>query len=465
LHDTGAPPAAHRWHKAWQAVSLLILGFVFLAMAVRQHRFVDRYSVNVMYGDQWDFYGPFENRETLWQQFDHQHGPHRQGVGCLLTHALADWDHWNSRGDSFGISFVLIAAAACGLGMAYCCGVSQPLALIPIPLLYLTRGQWEDFVCASNISHGSMPILLFTLYCLSWFIRSNWIRLALISILTFCLIFTGFGVFVGVISPMVLILEWIQSLLKKEWSHALLVSMALIACGISWWMFSWNYVFAPAVPDYQSPLVYPHKIHYLYFVCVMLSNFFGVLVPHEQQATHPGWQVYFGLFVMVCLIVLCIIHGWRLLTKGVLKQRTSIVIFCLAGYAFIYCVETAIGRVSLGWRDQAISSRYVTLMIPAGLAIYLHLATLKWPRVSLVLVLLYAIAIAHGAIYMDKPAREFLHYFYTRRIAWRDVYLSTHSIKQADTVSGFQIYGNDEIIKDRLDYLEKHHLNMFSHSR
>jgi hypothetical protein len=423
-----------RWNMCRQAISLAMLGIVFIAMSVRQYRFVDRYAVNVMFGDQWDIYAPFEPRETLWQQFDHQHGPHRQGVGGVINHVLAEWGYWNSRWDAFGINFILIAAAGCALLLAHCCGVRRPLAMLPIPLLYLSRRQWEDFVCASNISHGAMPILLFTLYCLACFVQSNLARLTLVSILTFFLIFTGFGIFVGLVTPIVLLVEEIQACRIKEWGRAGMVTAAMLACGISWWMFSWNYVFNPAAPGFRFP--YEKPVEYFDFVAVMLSNLYGLTI-------HNPLVVPFGLFVMVCLVVLCMIHGWRLLRGGAVNNRASTVIFCLATYALIYCFDTAVGRVCMGWRTQAVSSRYVTLMIPAGLAIYLHLVTLRSARASLTLAIFYALAIMPGAIYLEKDAADFIHSFHDRRLAWGKVYRATHNRQETDAIVGLGISDDD----------------------
>lgn len=96
----------------------------FMILAWRQHFFVDRNAVNLLYWDQWDFYFPLFHDGSLWDIFNYQHGPHRQGIGFILTSLLAQLSGWNSRWDAFGVSFVLTSAAGLGLQLARRCGAS-----------------------------------------------------------------------------------------------------------------------------------------------------------------------------------------------------------------------------------------------------------------------------------------------------------------------------------------------------
>src|SRR6266446_1769393 len=68
---------------------------VFVLLLARLFGLVDRYSVNVFYGDQWKF-----DEATLFQKhswleiFRWQHGPHRQGLGGI--HAMKHLRCWAS---------------------------------------------------------------------------------------------------------------------------------------------------------------------------------------------------------------------------------------------------------------------------------------------------------------------------------------------------------------------------------
>jgi len=248
---------------------------VFLFLAVRQLHFVAHHSVNMMYGDQWDFYGPLFRHEGWWQTFSYQHGPHRQGIGMVVTRILAGITGWNSRWDSIAGSTVLIGAAALGIGLARRFGVprSSP-ALIAVPLIFLSVHQFEIFVGPSNLSHGVMPVFLLMSRCLAQFIADYRYRLAIVTGLTFLLIFTGFGIFMGLITPVWLIVELVQAWRRSDRPRARYCALMLVGVGASWALFAWHYTFQPAVPNFRFP--YEHPTEYFVFVARMFGNAFGV---------------------------------------------------------------------------------------------------------------------------------------------------------------------------------------------
>jgi hypothetical protein len=63
----------------------LFVSIAFIFCAARMFHLISRYAVNIFFSDQWDFKDAtlFE-KYSLWQMFDGQHGPHRQGVGALF---------------------------------------------------------------------------------------------------------------------------------------------------------------------------------------------------------------------------------------------------------------------------------------------------------------------------------------------------------------------------------------------
>lgn len=53
------------------------------ALAVRLFALVDRHAVNILFWDQWDFFGPLFRDHNLWDIFSWQSGPHRMGIGLV----------------------------------------------------------------------------------------------------------------------------------------------------------------------------------------------------------------------------------------------------------------------------------------------------------------------------------------------------------------------------------------------
>ncbi|MBK9990768.1 MAG: hypothetical protein IPP19_08570 [Verrucomicrobia bacterium] len=446
--STPKPTPTASWYErsAWIVVSA-----VFLLLAWRQHQFVNQHAVNILFWDQWDFYAPLFREGSLWEIFKQQHGPHRQGLGFLLTDLLTHLSGWNSRWDAFGVSFVLIFAGLLGLLLARRCG-ARGISLVTIPLLFLNIRQYEMFVNASNISHGAMPMLLFMALLLCLFIERDALRLLAISLLTFLAIFTGFGIFVGLVIPMVLVVQMIQHWRQNEKQRALSVLLALVAIGAAWALFSVGYRFDPAVSDYRFPYEKPWE--YFYFIAAMLNNFHGM-----QTQSLP--VLIWGLTCTAFLGGLALFHGWRILRHGVLNERRSTVIFCLAAFSLIYGLNTAIGRVFSGWQEAGAASRYVTLMIPAGLAAYLHFATLNKAILARTLTIAYVCFLAYNTVELHtRDWRSINHYSEGRR-AWKAAYLETRSEEQASERTHFQVYPAP-VLGDRLRYLEAHRLNLFN---
>ena len=184
----------------WRLASWIFLSTAFLALAVGQLAFVNRYAVNVMFWDQWDFYHPAFLHQGIWTAFDEQFGPHRQGVGFLLALLIDRLTGWNSRGDAFAASALIIAAAALAVLLARRCGIRASLALLGVPLLFFTLRQFEHFVGATNLSHATMPLVLIMLYGHALFLRSGPKRSLVLGILVFFMLFTGFAQLAGYVA-------------------------------------------------------------------------------------------------------------------------------------------------------------------------------------------------------------------------------------------------------------------------
>jgi hypothetical protein len=138
-----------------------------------------------------------------------------------------------------------------------------------------------------------------------------------------------------------------------------------------------------------------------------------------------------------------------------------VVIFCLAGFALVYCANTAIGRVCMGLVGAPAASRYLTLMIPAGLAVYLHLATLASARRAHLLGLAYVVLLIPGCLFLQNGDRENVRWYSEGRRAWKAAYLATHDAVQATRQANFPIHPFPDTLTERLQFLEKHRLNLF----
>ena len=127
---------------AWLQCVLVAGAFGWLG--VRQLLFVNAHAVNVLYWDQWDFYRPmFENR-GWWDTFALQHGPHREGLGLVLTRLIADASGWNTRWDALAACLIMVGAAAMAMVLCARFGTrGRPIILAAAPLIFLNTHQYE----------------------------------------------------------------------------------------------------------------------------------------------------------------------------------------------------------------------------------------------------------------------------------------------------------------------------------
>jgi hypothetical protein len=433
------------------AAWLVFAGF-FTMLAIRQHQFVDRYAVSVCFWDQWDFYAPFAG-DTLWHDFDHQQGPHRMGIGLLLGRALARYSQFNTRWDAFAVSFLLMGAATLAVPLARLCGIKSPLMLLAIPPLFLNRSQFEQFICGAAVSVAAMPLLLFMLFCLSLFIRSNALRLTAMALLSFVLIFTGYGLFAGVVATVLLAIDITYQVRTANLKRALPSATALLFNLATFWPFFCNYRIDVATAG--TRLSGPRLIDYINCLAGILSHNFAV---------RGGYAVtlLFGLGIFLGLVLLCVSHALCVLKDGVNHRPGNAVIFSLSAFSLLYCGNIVLGRTALGWYDVAITSRYITLLIPLGLAILLQIGTCRDLRLARSLSVGFALWISYGAIALNTREWKEVAHFHNGQAAWRAAYLSSHDETSANSAAHFKVYPTPHVITDRLRYLQDHQLNLFS---
>jgi hypothetical protein len=186
----------------WQGLTVIA---VFVGLAVRFFNLISRFAVNIFFSDQWDFNVAtlFEKR-SLWEMFRLQHGPHRQGMGAILAYLIEPHFHWNSRTESFLVGIIIVLAAIFALWLKRRLFGALTFSDICIPSIFFVPNQFETLFIAATLSHGPVPLVLILLYCLSWTISKPLLRYSFVLLTNFLTIYTGFGLFLGIITPIAL---------------------------------------------------------------------------------------------------------------------------------------------------------------------------------------------------------------------------------------------------------------------
>lgn len=411
----------------------------------------NKYAVNIFYWDQWDFYNPFTTDIHLLKTFTKQHGPHRQGIGFILTKCIDCFSGMNVRYISFAITFLMFTTSVCyfylkkqlfGKVTAFDCIIFL-IILIPTQL----------FMHTPNISHGAMPSLLLSLYCLSFLFKNYALRSACLILINFNMIFSGFGLFIGALTPIIFLGEWYFLYRSKLVKAQFVAICSLLLSIFSFYLFSIGYTFQPAVANFVFP--HPNPLKYIEFMILGYANFWGVVKIGVMSYT-------LGIITLITLLIVLFKHGVKIFkfTFDVNNREVLIskIIVILIAYSLIFLFNTAIGRVCVGV-ETARSARYMPYLAPSILALFLHF-NIKLSK-RLILLLFLGLLIGLG---LGKKNTQTMANIASAKRAWKKSYLNYENIEKADTQSNFLIYPDPVAtkLKTKLEYLKKNQLNLYS---
>jgi hypothetical protein len=384
--------------------------------------------------------------------FDAQHGPHRLGVGALFERMVDPLSGWNSRTESFVVGTVIVAAAICALWLKKRLYGTVSICDLVIPAILFIPGQWATWFNVANFAHGPFPLLLVLLYCVSWTLRRRVVRYSLILFINFLSIYTGFGIFLGVLTPILLLLDyWTHTpqnrLPKVYFVSALLLSVASLAS------FFVGYKFWPASQCFSFQLQSP--VSYLAFVALMFANFFGL-----KDVALPVQVI--GIMIVAAVLVPMTVCIWLLFRQKTTSfaeavRDKNLIVACLTAYTLLFCAFTAYGRLCQGL-NTALAPRYVIYLEPAVLGVYFFLLTVRSAPARKVLLSGFSIGVIAASFYVDRTGM-----WTSRHIkeGWKTCYLQTQNIEKCNEVIGFPIYPNTENLEKKLEFLKKRHLNLF----
>jgi hypothetical protein len=177
------------------------------------------------------------------------------------------------------------------------------------------------------------------------------------------------------------------------------------------------------------------------------------------------------------LVLVLATAGARIAWRWI-KPRSSLnddVLVLLMGSSLLFIAMTAVGRISLGVTGGE-ASRYLTLMLPAWLAVYLARGSSRLARPAATLCV-WLLAIAPypamatrpltewpGTFGLSNRALEVMRGFGASKAAWADVYLATGSSEAAQAAVLQPIYPNPAatLLDDKLRILRERKQSFFS---
>ncbi len=442
-----------------QAFILGAIAVLSIFMAVELYRIVDRYAVNLIYFDQFAFMTPFFKEQDAWTIFSWQHGP-RQGLGGWITWIVVQWSGWNTRAESFMILGVLLASLPLGLFLKRkLTGCFQPADLI-IPLIILNKYQWSQLVLTPNVSPSVLPLLLIFIYALAWFIPGKFWRCIAVSLTNFVLIFTGFGLFMGIVTLVLYTVELIVAMRsKRERSQLFYAALGLGLAVLSLEFFNMGYRISQS---YCLGPYGPHLSSYPLFMSLMAANFAGI----NPQGVSFSVALGVGFLILSAMAASFAWNFMNFLRDPFNSNKMSRIIVALIGYTLLFAAFAAIGRGCLGVK-AAVAPRYVTLFIPGYFGLLLTLQQMKIPKLKPALYAGFALLLIKTLLPFDVGTQRQIEGSWKSKESWKACYLESEDYDGCNERTGFRVWKNkrgDNMVVKELKYLKKHRLNLYQDS-
>jgi len=413
---------------------------------------IDQHGVDLLVMDQWDFLVPlFDGNWSALEKFRFQFdgSPHRMGVGWPLIEAAAWLSGWSNRVDGFVIAGVLALAALLAVWLKVRLTGQLEVWDAIVPVVFLTLRQWGTFLDTPDVSLGAMPVLLLVLTGLALTVRAAPARVALLLALDLACVYTGFGLFAGIVIPTLLVREWwLGRVGPVAGARALALSVAF---GLSYFV---GFDAAPAT----GPVAAGRGVgDYAVYASNLFVSAFGVRSSLAAQAVSLCWPV-------LLLGPLGVAAG-RLLSRD--PSPAPAVVWLLAGFGVLFVVANTLGRIAEGLQF-AFTPRYVTLLVPTIFGLYLALHVFLRGRARVLGLAVFALVWLGGERAVnstDAPAMESLA---AAKRDWIQCYFQTRDVARCNATGVLTLYPYpDEIprIERQLAWLEERGLNLFAHSR
>jgi hypothetical protein len=352
---------------------------------------------------------------------------------------------WNVRAEAFAIVVVMVMASIAALWLPRLIFGRWSLFDVWIPVIMLSTIGYEVYLATTNLAHPSLPVLLIFTFTCATFIERPWVRVATLCLISSAAVFTGFGIFLGVLTPMIFFVQFRQ---HEERSYAIVGIVWTIA---ALFLFTQGYYFQPAVSCFRFPAGKPSE--YFLFFALMAARPLSIL-PHPIMVTAGS---------VIVLFIFALAVGAYVQFARVPRRADSRAIFILAGFSLLFGVNAAVGRLCLGVQAGQVT-RYVPYMFPGLLAIYIAFRSLS-ERIALghVLAGLFVLVCLIAGFSKDPRLQPAVDLYRNGKSSWAACYRLRHNIETCDLQTGFKIHPDPAAthLKQKLDWLEIRHLNFF----
>jgi hypothetical protein len=404
----------------------LLLGglaiFTSMAATLRLLLLTSAYARTVLYWDNWGYYWKiWDARFSWWDLWAQQLGPHRSGIGLVVSRLFLPVLRADMRREAFLAVALILLAGILALGLKRRCtgklGWTDVLLFLP----FTSPQLWQVFAETVNTSHGAFPLVMAMVGAWALLIQRDWMRFGLALVLTWLAVFTGFGFFLGVISVAMLLRDTVVAIAQRKWLVAALAGGTLALAGLAFFVFFHNW----------EPKTGSGPIHvlsdwrrYPLFVALAYAKMIGI-------SGTGGWVVAAGAVVAAAGLLLCAAPFKR----GIVREAT--VPACLILFSLLFACAMAFGRAELD-PAAAQSSRYLPLMLPGLTGLYITAAQCRRETLRLAAMLLFGI-VAFLLSLSSTADQEAMQRISAGKLRWTEAYLTTRSVEAANQASSFRV--------------------------
>lgn len=424
----------------------LFVGLTYLILGYRFFSFIIKNSVNIIFMDQWDAVNEVLISKNYLAIFLTQHNEHRIGTGLLLMKLLAYFSHWNNLAETVTIGLIIFLSSIIALLIKKKITKKIEIYDMVIPFIFLNLYQWDNLTWGFQITF-TLPILfLFLALYLTTFANSIKRNIGLLVLVLLSTYSSFHGIFLGGIVGLFFLVNYFLNS-KKQTKIQCLIFFFLTATIASSYFIGYHH--AGHLDGFRTKTT--HFQSYLQYINFQINSFIG----------NYSFDLYYYLIPLtgLCLFIVNLIK----LFKSKFKINYFI-IFSLFLFSIAFTLSTAYGRVVVSV-FQSQESRYVTLLIPFYLAVYLTLSMLKSNcRNSLIIFTVFFY------IYFSSLNTYLIyqHGLNKKKILnnWKECYLEQEDIKKCNLKYGFSVYpdniGGNKQLKEKFDFLKRNKLNIYS---
>lgn len=434
---------------------LTILSAVVLVLAFRLFYFINQNAVNILYSDQWDTYLPLFRGAGDLETFFFQAGQLRLGLGGLFYKYIALFSGWNTRAESFSLGAVMILNAVLAVYLKW--RIFRKLTVWDSLIVFICLGlpQLEAPISVVFPSHGIIPLFLVIVYGICLTLENVKYRLASLLTIGFLTTFTGWGLFLGFISPLVFFIFALKATDKTERIYAglsLIISIAVI------FVYFRGYQFFGGVGCFTFPH-YPLTDYWL-FLAKLFTNTMMLVCGRKNFL----WQI-FGSLVLIFMLATAVWSVRRLFYAKTFEAK-YLVLFVFTAFSLLFGAMSAVGRVCMDV-CQADGARYQPLLVPAWLAFIFALNFLEFDWLKVTMFVSLAVACFILPETRLKIYSQNLRAMKEKKIVWRDCYLQKSNAEICDRETDFKIFSpvESKYAQERIDFLKERKLNFFAESR